>query len=75
VTNCARKWRESISRSLSAHGWPLPTRLDYTEALDWFGLRFQPGEGKQTTWRLEIRADGTVAQAARLQAWLAKAGS
>jgi predicted metalloprotease with PDZ domain len=41
--------------------------LDYTEALDWFGLRFQ-----QKTWRLEIREDATAEQTGRLQAWLRK---
>jgi predicted metalloprotease with PDZ domain len=44
--------------------------LDYTEALEWFGLRFAPGEGGQTTWRLEARADATAAQRGRLRAWL-----
>jgi predicted metalloprotease with PDZ domain len=48
--------------------------LDYSEALDWFGLRFQSGDEKQTTWRLEIRPDATQVQTARLQAWLAKRG-
>jgi predicted metalloprotease with PDZ domain len=45
--------------------------LDYTEALEWFGLRFAPGEGEQKTWRLEVRTDATAAQRERLQAWLA----
>jgi predicted metalloprotease with PDZ domain len=48
--------------------------LDYTEALEWFGLRFPAGEGKPKTWRLEIREDATAAQRGRLQAWLGKAG-
>ncbi|MBI3409578.1 MAG: M61 family metallopeptidase [Planctomycetes bacterium] len=48
--------------------------LDYTEALDWFGLRFQAAEeGKQKAWRLEVREDATAAQAGRLEAWM-KAG-
>lgn len=46
--------------------------LDYTEALEWFGLRFAPAEGKQATWRLETRADATDAQRQRLQAWLGR---
>jgi predicted metalloprotease with PDZ domain len=41
--------------------------LDYTEALDWFGLRFP-----QKVWRLEIRDDATADQTTRLQAWLRK---
>jgi predicted metalloprotease with PDZ domain len=47
--------------------------LDYTEALDWFGLRLVPGEGK-SAWRLEIRDDATDAQRVRLKAWLEPAG-
>jgi predicted metalloprotease with PDZ domain len=46
--------------------------LDYTEALDWFGLRFAPaGEGEKKAWRLEVRPDATDAQRSRLSAWLA----
>jgi predicted metalloprotease with PDZ domain len=48
--------------------------LDYTEALDWFGLRFAPGDAKTKTWRLEIREDATDAQKGRLKAWLEPAG-
>ena len=46
--------------------------LDYQEALDWFGLRFAPAEGKETetAWRVETRPDATPAQKARLTAWL-----
>ncbi len=42
--------------------------LDYTEALEWFGLRFAPGEGAKKTWRLAARADATAAQRERLRA-------
>jgi predicted metalloprotease with PDZ domain len=48
--------------------------LDYTEALDWFGLRFAPGEGEKNTWRLEARPDATAAQRERLRAWLGTTG-
>ena len=48
--------------------------LDYAEALDWFGLRFAPGEGVTNTWRLEIRADAAEAQRSRLKAWLEPTG-
>jgi predicted metalloprotease with PDZ domain len=44
--------------------------LDYTEALEWFGLRFAPGEGEKKTWRLEALPDATAAQRERLRAWL-----
>jgi predicted metalloprotease with PDZ domain len=44
--------------------------LDYTEALEWFGLRFAAGEGGTTTRRLEVRPDATAAQRERLRAWL-----
>jgi predicted metalloprotease with PDZ domain len=43
--------------------------LDYTEALDWFGLHFaQAAEGRPANaWRLEIRADASAEQKSRLQ--------
>jgi hypothetical protein len=44
--------------------------LDHAEALAWFGLRFAPGEGGKTTWRLEARPDATAVQQERLRAWL-----
>jgi len=46
--------------------------LDYTEALDWFGLRFAQATEPQpaNAWRLEIRADASEAQKRRLQKWL-----
>ena len=43
--------------------------LDYTDLLEWFGLRFTPGEGP-AAWRLERRPDQTPAQRAHLDAWL-----
>lgn len=48
--------------------------LDYTEALDWYGLRFAAGDGGTKTWRLEIRDDATAVQRGRLKAWLESAG-
>lgn len=48
--------------------------LDYTEALDWFGLRFATGDGDKKTWRLEVRDDATAAQRGQLKAWLEPAG-
>jgi predicted metalloprotease with PDZ domain len=44
--------------------------LDYAPALDWFGLRFVPGDAPTKSWRLEIRDDATQAQRGRLKAWL-----
>jgi predicted metalloprotease with PDZ domain len=52
--------------------------LDYTEALDWFGLRFAPlketekkdesrKEEHAREWKLEVRADASGAQKERLQ--------
>ena len=40
--------------------------LDYSEALDWFGLRFAPSDNPATAWTLEIRPDATPQQTARL---------
>jgi predicted metalloprotease with PDZ domain/lysophospholipase L1-like esterase len=48
--------------------------LDYAGALEWFGLRFAPGEGANQTWRLEVRADATAVQQGRLRAWLEPTG-
>jgi predicted metalloprotease with PDZ domain/catechol 2,3-dioxygenase-like lactoylglutathione lyase family enzyme len=36
--------------------------LDYSEALDWFGLCFAPPEDGEPTWRLEVTSDATDAQ-------------
>jgi predicted metalloprotease with PDZ domain len=48
--------------------------LDYTEALEWFGLQFAAAEGNAPTktWKLEPRPNASDAQKARLQAWLAR---
>ena len=45
--------------------------LDYTEALDWFGLRFGSSGGSAAgAWALELRPDATDAQRQQLRAWL-----
>jgi predicted metalloprotease with PDZ domain len=47
--------------------------LDYSEALDWFGLEFAAGvEGKQVpkSWKLTQREDATDTQKSQLQIWL-----
>ncbi len=43
--------------------------LDYTEALDWYGLRFSADR----EWELEVRADATPAQREHLRVLLAPA--
>jgi predicted metalloprotease with PDZ domain len=49
--------------------------IDYTEMLEWFGLRFMTGDPARM-WTLEVRPDATATQKARLSAFLAhtKAG-
>jgi predicted metalloprotease with PDZ domain len=51
--------------------------LDYTEALDWFGLRFKPSEDPAKAWEIEAREDATEAQKDHLRARLepARGGS
>jgi len=44
--------------------------LDYSEALDWFGLRFAPSEGDTPSWRLEVLPDASDEQKARFAAFL-----
>ncbi len=50
--------------------------LDYSEALDWFGLRFAPPDEQQPAkrWRLEIRPDASAAQQKRIRVWLRQPG-
>jgi predicted metalloprotease with PDZ domain len=50
--------------------------LDYTEALDWFGLRFATSNGQPPAkiWRLEIREDATESQKNRLRKLLGQPG-
>ena len=40
--------------------------IDYSEALDWFGLRFAPSGNAASAWTLEIRPDATAQQTAHL---------
>ena len=44
--------------------------LDYREALDWFGLRFEGGSEASRRWKLIVRDDATADQQARLNRWL-----
>jgi predicted metalloprotease with PDZ domain len=45
--------------------------VDYSEMLDWFGLRFAPSDDPAKAWILEVRADVTPEQRAHLDAFLA----
>jgi hypothetical protein len=59
---CASFFRQTLA---STEG------LDYSEALDWFGLRFTTGEPRAAgAWTLGVRTDATAAQQAHLRAWL-----
>jgi predicted metalloprotease with PDZ domain len=44
--------------------------LDYTETLEWFGLRFAA-----KTWQLDLRPDASPMQKARVAAWLGAASA
>jgi predicted metalloprotease with PDZ domain len=44
--------------------------VDYTEMLDWFGLRFMTGDPAKA-WTLEVRPDATADQQAHLAVFLA----
>jgi predicted metalloprotease with PDZ domain len=50
--------------------------LDYREALDWFGLRFNSTERSdpKTSWSLEVRPDATTEQRRRLDQYLSSTG-
>lgn len=48
--------------------------LDYSDLLEWYGLRFVPSGGKiEGNWTLEPRADQTAEQRRHLAEWLAPA--
>ena len=44
--------------------------IDYSEMLDWFGLRFRPSSDAAAAWTLEERPDATAAQRAHLASFL-----
>ena len=58
-----REWfRQSVSST---------EELDYTDVLDWFGLRFTESGGVVAgSWKLEVRSDQTDAQRRNLTRWL-----
>jgi predicted metalloprotease with PDZ domain len=45
--------------------------VDYSEMLDWFGLRFAASDDPAKAWILEVRPDATPEQRAHLGAFLA----
>ena len=46
--------------------------VDYTEMLDWFGLRFMTDSGDPAkAWTLEVRPDATAAQKEHFAAFMA----
>jgi predicted metalloprotease with PDZ domain len=57
-----RRW---LKQAVSTAG-----ELDYTQALDWYGLEFGRQEGAKKKWRLEVRSNATQAQLGRLQRWV-----
>ena len=44
--------------------------LDYTELLEWYGLRFTASTGRAGAWQIERRPDATDVQKRNLAAWL-----
>jgi predicted metalloprotease with PDZ domain len=46
--------------------------LDYTDLLEWYGLRFVTSSGPAGAWTLERQPDQTAAQRQRLANWLGK---
>jgi predicted metalloprotease with PDZ domain len=44
--------------------------VDYTEALDWFGLRFLDTSDPERQWSLRVRDEATPEQRLHLAAWL-----
>ena len=57
--------REWFRRALSSM-----EELDYTEALDWFGLRFAEDDRPANAWQLALRAEASAEQKMRLRKWL-----
>jgi predicted metalloprotease with PDZ domain len=45
--------------------------LDYSDLLEWYGLRFTSSAGPAGAWTLQVRDDATAAQRRHLREWLA----
>ena len=57
-----REWfRKSISST---------EELDYSDVLEWYGLRFVTAEGAASSWKLEVIPNPTELQRRNLAAWL-----
>ena len=44
--------------------------LDYSDLLEWHGLRFVPSEGPAGNWKLEVRPDATNVHKHHRHEWL-----
>ena len=63
-------WREWFRQSVSS-----TEELDYTDVLDWFGLRFiESGGTIAGNWALAVRSDQTDAQRRNMTLWLERSG-
>lgn len=74
----AAQFNQTVSDAAGVDVGPLLHRLiastdeiDYTEMLDWFGLRFVPNEVPAKAWTLEVRPDATTAQKEHFSAFMA----
>lgn len=62
------RWFDHVIRSAS--------ELDYSEALDWYGLRVEhTPNGERVQWTLSVSPTASGTQQARLAAWLERTGS
>jgi predicted metalloprotease with PDZ domain len=80
----AAEFAETASDAVGFDLKPLLHRLvatteevDYTEMLDWFGLRFAPQDATAPpdpakAWTLEVRPDATAAQKEHFAAFMAR---
>ena len=59
-----RDLKEWFRKSVSSAG-----ELDYSDLLEWYGLRFNPSEGP-AVWKLEVRPDAADAHKRHCQEWL-----
>jgi predicted metalloprotease with PDZ domain len=46
--------------------------LEYSDLLEWYGLRFLTADGSAGRWTLEVAPDATDAQKSHLEAWLGR---
>src|SRR6185436_8992840 len=75
----AAQFNQTVSDAAGVDVSPLLHRLiatteevDYTELLDWFGLRFAQTEDPARTWTLEVRPDAAAAQKTHFAAFMAR---